>query len=254
MTDSGPRSHSERMLAILEVFERAPDLRLSLSEVASRVGLPLSTTHRLLLAWTTWGGLVRGDDGRFRIGLRLWRLGVLAPEPSRLRQVAFPFLEDLYEVSRENVHLAVRDGLAALYLERFAGPDSVGVISGVGVKLPLHATGVGLVLLAYAPSSVFDQVIAAGPERFLPDTMTDEKALRARMAQIRSSGMAISVNEMSPDTFSAAAPVRDSASRVVAAVSVVAHAAHVVDPQFQLSVRLAARGISRALGWRRGED
>lgn len=253
MPENGLRAHSDRMLAILEVFEGAPELRLSLTEVSARVGLPLSTTSRLLLAWTSWGGLVRGADGRFRIGLRLWRLGVLAPEPSRLRQVAFPFLEDLYEVTRENVHLAVRDGLSALYLERFAGPESVGVISGVGIELPLHATGVGLVLLAYAPSSVFDKVIEAGPERFLPGTMTDERSLRARLAQIRSSGMAVSVNEMSADTFSAAAPIRDSANRVIAAVSVVAHADHVTDPQFQLSVRLAARGISRALGWRRDE-
>jgi DNA-binding IclR family transcriptional regulator len=239
------------MLLILEAFEGSSDVRLSLTEVALRVGIPLSTTHRLLLAWTSWGGLVRDEDGRFRIGLRLWRLGVSAPEPSRLRKVALPFLEDLYEVSRENVHLAGRDELTALYLERFTGPSSVGVISEVGVRLPLHATGVGLVLLAHAPCSVFADVIARGPERFLPDTMTDERALRGRLAQIRSNGIAVSVNEMTPDTFSAAAPVRDETDRVIAAVSVVAHAAHVVDPQFQLSVRLAARGISRSLGSRR---
>ncbi len=244
-----PVSHSERMFAILEVFEASREPTLSLTQIADRAALPLSTTHRLLSAWTGWGGIVRGRDGRFRVGLRLWRLGVLAPEPSRLRQAALPFLEDLYEVSRENVHLAVRDGLHALYLERFAGPSSVGVVSGVGVQLPLHATGVGLVLLAHAPTAVFDELIASGPEKFMPDTMTDEHLLRVRLARIRSSGLAVSVNEMSPDTFSAAAPVRDNTNRVVAAVSVVAHAEHVIDQNFHLSVRLAARGISRSLGW-----
>jgi DNA-binding IclR family transcriptional regulator len=238
------------MLAVLEAFEQSREPTLSLTEIARHIGLPLSTTHRLLAAWTDWGGLVRGPDGRYRVGLRLWRLGVLAPEPSRLRQVVRPFLEDLYEVSRENVHLAVRDGLKALYLERFAGPESVDVVSDVGIELPLHATGVGLVLLAHSPVAVFDELIASGPERLMPGTMTDTDALRSRLAGIRASGMAISINEMSPDTFSAAAPVRNGSNRVVAAVSVVAHAERVIDPNFQLSVRLAARGISRSLGWR----
>lgn len=238
------------MLAVLEAFEQSRDPTLSLTDIARHLGLPLSTTHRLLTAWTEWGGLVRGPDGRFRVGLRLWRLGVLAPEASRLRQIALPFLEDLYEVTHENVHLAVRDGLNALYLERFAGPDSVDVVSGVGVELPLHTTGVGLVLLAHAPIAVFDELIASRPEKLMPSTMTDADALRSRLAGIRASGMAVSINEMSPDTFSAAAPVHNGSNRVVAAISVVAHAERVIDPNFQLSVRLAARGISRSLGWR----
>ncbi|MGO7984278.1 IclR family transcriptional regulator, partial [Rhizobium johnstonii] len=71
-----------------------------------------------------------------------------------MRSIALPFLEDLREATHEHVHLAVRDGLGAIYLEHLAGPDAVAVISDVGSRLPLHATGVGLVLLAHAPGWV----------------------------------------------------------------------------------------------------
>jgi DNA-binding IclR family transcriptional regulator len=246
--ESDPRSVAEKLFAIADAFGTAGDL--SLSEVAERAGLPLSTAHRLLRSWVEWGGIVRDDDGLYHVGMRLWKLGVRAPTARRLRAVALPYLEDLYELTRENVHLAVRDGLGALYLERISGRTAVPVISDVGSRLPLHATGVGLVLLAWAPPGILEELTASNPRQFLPNTMTTDRELRPRLAEIRATGMARSVNEMTPDSFSAAAPVRDHTDAVVAAVSIVAHAEHSGDPQFAAAVGVAARGISRVLGWR----
>jgi len=242
------RSVAQKIFAIADVFGGAGEL--TLSEIAERAGLPLSTAHRLVAEWVSWGGLVRGDDGLYRVGMRLWKLGVRAPTARRLRSVASPYLDDLYDLTRENVHLAVRDGLGALYLERVSGRSAVSVISDVGSRLPLHATGVGLVLLAWSPPGVLDELVASSPRKYLANTMTTDRELRPRLAEIRATGIAISVNEMTADSFSAAAPIRDHTDAVVAAVSIVAHAALRSDPQYPLAVSVAARGISRALGWR----
>ena len=242
------RSVADRLFAIADAFQGGDEL--TLSEVAARAGLPLSTAHRLLAEWVEWGGLVRGDDGRYRVGLKLWRLGVRQPTARRLRNLALPYLEDLLDATREHVHLAVRDGLGAIYLERLSGPDAVPVISDVGSRLPLHATGVGLVLLAYATPDVFDEVIAAGPRKYLPNTLTTEPELRARLAGIRATGLSTSVEALTRGAFSVAAPVRDASGAVVAAVSIIAHVERLAEPQFALGVRMAARGISAALGWR----
>lgn len=244
------RSVAGRVFAIADAFSGPGGDDLTLGEIARRSGLPLSTTHRLVSEWVEWGGIVRTDEGRYRIGMKLWKLGMRAPTVRRLRTVALPFLEDLYEVTRENVHLAIRDGLGALYLERFSGRGAVPVISEVGSRLPLHATGVGLVLLAHSPPGILEEVVRARPRKFLPNTMTTDRELRARLADIRATGMAISVNEMTMDSFSAAIPIRDHTDEVIAAVSIVAHADLRSDPQFPLAVSVAARGISRALGWR----
>ncbi|MGR0219966.1 IclR family transcriptional regulator [Agromyces sp. ZXT2-6] len=242
------RSVAEKLFAIADAFAGREDL--SLTEIASRARLPLSTAHRLVAEWVEWGGLVRGDDGRYRVGMRLWRLGVRQPTALRLRRIAMPYLEDLLESTGEHVHLAVREGIGAVYLERLSGKGAVAAISDVGSRLPLHATGVGLVLLAHAPSEVFDEVVASQPRKFLPNTLTEERELRRRLAEIRSFGLSTSVEALTSGAFSVAAPVRDASGEVVAAVSIVAHADRVGEPQFALGVRMAARGISSALGYR----
>ncbi|WP_345763279.1 IclR family transcriptional regulator [Diaminobutyricibacter sp. McL0608] len=240
------RSVAERVFAIADAFERGGEL--TLSEVARRADLPTSTAHRLLAEWVEWGGLVRGDDGRYRVGMKLWRLGVRQPTARRLREVARPYLDDLLEATGEHVHLAVRDGLGVVYLERLSGPGAVPVISEVGSRLPLHATAVGLALLAYAPTDVFDDLLAGPPRKFLPNTLTGEAELRSRLAAIRATGLSTSVEELTRGAFSVAAPVRDAAGEVVAAVSVIAHVERAGEPQFPLGVRMAARGMSGALG------
>lgn len=247
---SDRRGVAEKLFAIADAFDGPGSGALTLSEIAERADLPLSTAHRLLDSWVRWGGLVRGTDGRFRMGMRLWKLGVRAPTARRLRTVAFPYLEDLFELTRENVHLAILDGVGALYLERFSGRGAVRVISDVGSRLPLHATGVGLVLLAHAEPELLEAVVDSQPRKYLPNTMTTAQQLRPRLAAIRAGGVAISVNELTEDSFSAAAPVRDRSGAVIAAVSIVAHADKATDPQYPLVVRTAARGISRALGWK----
>jgi DNA-binding IclR family transcriptional regulator len=247
---SDDRSVAAKIFAIADAFDQPGDAALSLTEIAQRARLPLSTTHRLVAEWAEWGGLVRGDDGLYRVGMRFWRLGVRAPTARRLRTVARPSLEDLHELTHQHVHLAVRDGISALYLERFSGRAGVQVISDVGTRLPLHATGVGLVLLAHSPDEVLGEVLAAGPKKYLPNTQTTEAELRPRLAGIRATGLAISVNEMTEDTFSAAAAIRDRTGEVVAAVSIIAHPDRREDPEYALAVRVAARGISRSLGWR----
>src|SRR5688572_3506982 len=102
-----------RVLSVLDAFDVAHP-RLTLSGIARRADLPLATTHRLVGELVRWHGLHRGEDGHYEVGLRLWEVGLLAPLHIRLRETALPFLQTLYEATRENVHLAVRDGNEAL--------------------------------------------------------------------------------------------------------------------------------------------
>jgi DNA-binding IclR family transcriptional regulator len=239
------RSVAQKLFAIADAFTRREEL--TLSEIASYAGLPMATAHRLVAEWTAWGGLVREGD-RYRVGVHLWRLGAHEPTVRRLRGVALPYLEDLLDSTGEHVHLAVRDGLGAIYLERLSGPAAVRVISDVGTRLPLHATGVGLALLAHSPPETLADVLAAGPTKYLPNTLTSESDLRRRLAEIRATGIVRSVEELTQGAFSVASPVRAGRGEVVAAVSIIAHVERVNEPQFALGVRMAARGISAALG------
>ena len=91
---SDGRSVAEKLFAIADAFRGREDL--TLTEIAGRARLPLSTAHRLVAEWVEWGGIVRGDDGLYRLGLKLWRLGVREPNARRLRAAARPYLGDLW--------------------------------------------------------------------------------------------------------------------------------------------------------------
>lgn len=247
MTDGG-RSAPDRLLAVLAAFDHAHPA-LSLTDVSRRAGLSLTTAHRLVGALTAWGALERDTDGLYHVGLRLWELAALAPRGLALRQVALPYLEDLYEATHENVQLAVRDGTEVVYIEWLSGRSAVGVHIRVGARWPLHATGVGLALLAHE-TPAFQQDYCGGPlAAFTPYTITDPVRLRRSLAEVRRTGVAVSSRQVTDDALSVAAAVRGATGQVAAAVSVVVPQSDAQVPALVPAVRLAARGISRALGW-----
>ena len=149
----------DRTLDVLGAFDER-HRRLTLTQLAARSDLTPPTTLRIVRRLLAAGALERTDDGSYVVGRRLWDIGLLAPVQTGLREVAAPFLQDLHAATRATVHLAERDGHRVLYLDRLSGVASVPVVSRVGSRLPMHATGVGKVLLAHAPADVQQRVLA----------------------------------------------------------------------------------------------
>lgn len=235
-----------RALRILAAF--TPDRpSLTLSELSRQSGLPVSTVHRLVTELTAWGALERDPAGGYHIGLRLWEVGSLAPRGLGLREAALPYLEDLSQVTRENVQLAVREGTEVVFVERIAGSKAVPVLTRVGGRFALTATGVGLVLLAHAPADVLDQVLACPITRYTEHTLTTPYELRAALAATRARGYAISDRQVTTDALSVAAPIHNAQGDVVAAVSLVVHHGTVSPHTLAPLLRTSARAISRAL-------
>lgn len=239
------RSVTSRALAVLAAFEMRHS-HLSLSEISRRSGLSLTTAHRLVGELSAWEALERRGDGRYVIGRRIWELGLLAPVQHELRSVARPFLQDLYDATRENSHLAVLDESEALYVEHLSGRTSVPVLSTAGTRLPLHATGVGKVLLAHAPRDVQEEVLA-GLHAITPYTVVEPARLRRELAEVRRRGYATAAEEMSLRTFSVAAPVVDTEGTVVAAIGLVTTTARRDLQRLAPAVQVAAAGVGRRL-------
>ncbi|ANY07945.1 IclR family transcriptional regulator [Pseudonocardia sp. HH130630-07] len=241
-----------RVLDVLGAFTAAAP-ELGLTALSRRTGLPLTTVHRIAGELVAGGALERGADGRYRIGLRLWEIAHLAPASHGLREAAMPFLEDLHEVTRHNVQLAVLDPddpAEVVYVERLSRHDAVSIRSRSGSRLPSTATGVGLVLLAHADPADTASVLARPLRRFTPFTVCDPDRVRALLAQVRTGGFVISDRQVEQVSLSVAAPVRGADGTVVAALSVVVPAAGTNPHTWVPVVRATARGISRALAAR----
>jgi DNA-binding IclR family transcriptional regulator len=244
-TDPG-RSVLNRALAVLDLFSKE-EPEQSLATIQRATGLPSATAYRLVTELVQWGALERVGRGRYRIGLRLWQLGSLAPQARNLRDVALPFLQDLLDATHEVVHLVVLDEGRALYLERLMSRPEVHVQSRVARRLPLHATGPGKVLLAHSPPEFIETIISGGLSRQASGTITDPEQLRHVLAEIRTTGYCLSRNEMTDGASSVAAPVRGGAGEVIASISVVMPSDRQDLKAFVPAVRIAAAGVSRGM-------
>lgn len=236
----------DRALRLLAAFD-SKHLQLTLSELSRRADVPLSTAKRLAERLQAWGALERDDTGRFAVGLRLYEVASLAPRGHGLREVAAPYMEDLYIVTREHVQLAVLEGSQAVMVERRSRPGAVRVQYRIGGKLPLLNTALGRVLLAHLPASRIDSIL---DELTHPDDLVmveDRAAVNAMLAEVRKTGVATIRRRIPEPIVAVAAPVRGDGDAVVAALSIVVPS-EVPPGAFETAIRTAARGISRALG------
>lgn len=237
-------SVSSRLLRLLAAFD-AENCELTLSDLARRADLPIGTAHRLVGELEAWGALARLPSGHYVVGRRLWDVGLLAPVQTRLRRAASPFLHDLYRATSATVHLAVRDGHYALCLERLAGNGSIPVLSRVGSRAPLHATAVGKVLLAYAPSEVQQDVLAR-LVRITPHTVVHPGLLATQLTRVRRDGYATNSEEMELGACAVAVPVF-SRGDPIAAMAVIVPTLKNSTPRLIGALKVAAGSVSRVL-------
>ncbi|MFJ3494331.1 IclR family transcriptional regulator [Streptomyces sp. NPDC086091] len=244
-------SAAGKVLKVLSAFDREHPAQ-TLSEVAQRTGLALSTTHRVVAELAGWGVLERAEDGSWHVGLRLWEIASGCPRTQILRDVALPFMQDLYEATHENIQLALREGTELVFVERIAGHRSVELLTMVGSRFPIAATGMGRVLLAYAPGELQEEVLAAPLRAWTPHTVTDPRELRGELDLIRRAQVFVSDRQLSEKSVAVAAPVRIGRTGPVSAalgIVVAAHGAHRARRLREPLLR-AARGISDELGRR----
>lgn len=237
-------SVTSRVLDLLGAFDER-HRALTLTDLARRADVPVPTAHRLVRELVAGGALARRPTGEYVVGRRLWDVGLLAPVEAGLRRVAEPFLHDIHAATRATVHLAVRDGDEALYLERMSGRSSVPVVSQIGSTLPLHCTGVGKVLLAHAPDEVQVRVLGSLP-RVTRYTITQPGLLRQQLARVRRDGFATTTEEMSLGACSVAVPVWGD-DEVVASIGVVVGSLKRDRPRLLAALQVAAQGIGRSL-------
>lgn len=245
----------ERALLLLETLAHHPR-GLGVTELGKAVGLPKSTVYRLLAAMVARGFVEQDrDSDRYRPGLKLMELGLTVLRELDLRREALPFLEDLVQVSREMVQLAVLDEGEVLVIERLVYPEIVTL--NLGLRLPAHCTAAGKVLLAAASEEQVARLFGhGGLPQLTANTITDLNYLLAHLEKVRAQGYAISADEQAEGVREVAAPIFDHLGRVVAALSI-------AGPSQRLSLERIGRllavvketslAISHRLGYREKE-
>lgn len=238
-----------KTVAILQSFT-LDQPSLAYADLQRATGLPKATLHRLL------GDLVAARlldkvDGRYRLSKLVFELGMRASVERSLLEVAFPFLEDLYERTHELVHLGVREGTEVLYVAKVGGHRQAASPSRLGGRMPLHATAIGKVLLAHAPETVQAQVLDHPLPRRSPRTITSATVLRAQLATVLATGTSFEYEESAVGIVCVAAPVLDGDGQLLAAISVTGPVTRFAPERHADAVRAAAAEVSATLARRK---
>lgn len=245
----------ERGLNILRLFKRARP-SISPPEIARELVIPRSTVHRLVQTLEAMGFLRRLEGGgAYALGPAVLTIGFEYLGSLDIVQLSNPVLEQLRDATNCSTHLAVRNGTDVVYLSRHATRAGLTSNVSVGSALPAHGTVMGRVILA---DLTHEELAALYGDRPLPSfteqTPTTLAALETLLAEDRQRGYAISASFFERGIVSVAAPVRDHAGRVVAAINAVA-----VDPALDVQflhgrlkseVCAAAAAVSAMLGAR----
>jgi DNA-binding IclR family transcriptional regulator len=247
MIDKGreQKSVTGRVFLILGAFD-ATHRHQSLASISRRCGLPLTTTHRLVQELVAQGALVRVVDGSYEIGSKVWRIGLLASLHSDLREIALPYMEDIYQLGNDAVQIGVLDGLRCLIVERIAGSRTLEVISKPGARLPLHASGVGKILLSYGTKEL-QQAALESLDSFTGKTITNAEVLKKQMKAIKLQGFAHSQEELAIGATSLAVPIYGYGNKVIAALGIVTPVANKDIERMVSVLKVSAQALSKKL-------
>lgn len=238
-----------KAVRILESFSiQRP--HLTLMELSELTGMSPSTALRRAQDLMRYGLLERDPEGYFSIGRKMRSIAAAAPTGGRLREVALPVMQDIFAMTRSDVALTVRQEEQALLIERLYGRVGLQLNYQSGELMPLHATGGGLVLLAFAPEKIQARILSKPLEQFTTHTETNPVRLETLLHDIWKRGYVISERGSNNETTAIGAPIFNAAGENVAALSVIVH--HGVEHPRSLidTARVGAHTISRQLGGR----
>jgi DNA-binding IclR family transcriptional regulator len=216
---------------------------VALSEVARRTGLAKATVHRHLAQLCELHVVERGKNG-YRLGIRLFELGMRQPESRDLR-AALPILGDLRDATHQTIHLAVLDGAEILYLEKLVGHDGPPLPSRVGGRLPAHGTGLGKALLAFGDRESVTALLRTPLPRLTPRTIVLPGPLDRELAKIRREGIAFEYEEAALGVCCVACPIMGPEGVAVAAISAAGSSVRFDPLRYASAVRTAALAVSR---------
>jgi DNA-binding IclR family transcriptional regulator len=247
---SGTAKALVKGLALVEVISTATG-PVRLADLVTASGLPRPTVLRLLDVLLEQRA-VQSTEGGYALGPRLAIWGQRYLDGLDVRAHAEEPMRALAQATRETCYLGVRDDRSVLYIAKADSPQAVQPAARIGTRNPLHSTGIGKALLAFAPPEDANAYAHTPLEKRTPNTIVDAERLRAEMQATRARGYATDNVENEDGVRCVAAPIRNHAGEVVAALSVSAPAYRFALedlPALAPKVLAAAQEISSRIGY-----
>jgi IclR family KDG regulon transcriptional repressor len=209
-------------------------------EISKKLGLPPSTVSRLLHVIVRYRFLQQDPiTKKYKLGQSAVEMGKAVTDSFRERLIAIakPKIDALRDTIGDTVSLEVMLGNSTVVAYRAKGPHLIQVLFNPGDRLPIHVAAGAKVVLAFSPPEVVNKLINGKLVRFTPKTITNPKALKAQLDEIRQQGFAFDNKELDIHIQAIAAPIFDHPNRPIAAVVIAA-------PVYRMKAHLKANAVS----------
>ena len=216
----------DRTVKVLQSLVHHPS-GISLAKLAVETGIPKSSLFRILMT-LRHHSLVTVDSERetFCLGIKLVEWGSATLERLDVKAVVHPYLVRLSAQTGQSFYLALLNDAEVLLVDRADTPDIWQIVTRLGLRSPVHCTASGLSMIAELPDEEINEMIEAkGLARFTPKTITTEKALKKKLAEVRRLGYAVADGDFKPDLYALAVGIRDYQGKIVASLMTALHSA-----------------------------
>lgn len=211
----------ERALDVLLAFNRN-EPQLSFPQICKKVGLPKTTTYRLLITLQKKGFIEQDvTTGKFHPGIQIISINSILLESLEIRTKAYGAMNKLRNDCGETIHLYVKRGNQRMLLEQVEGSFAIKRYAHLGETLPLYCAASGKVLLAYQDDEEIERILKEERiEKYTENTETNLEKIREVIKLIRKQGYCISISEREIGAASVAAPIFDYTGKIVAALAI----------------------------------
>ncbi len=244
-----PRSGLNSGLDVLESIA-AEKRSLTLTEIATRLGMSKSSVHELLGTLSDRGYVKRLADGSYGVGIKAWEVGCVSA-PIGMARTAAPHMAQLVRAVTHGVSLAVLDGAETVCIQLIEAARGVRVHNNIGDRSPAHAVSAGLAMLSAMDDEDVTSLLPARLPRMTTETLATREDLLAELVRVRRRGFSISRGAWRIDVAGISVPVRGPDGRVAAGLAIAAPRDQVTDDWIKGAaplLKMAAQKIEADFG------
>ena len=247
-----------RAFSIIDEVSKAPERGLSLSEIADKISLPVSTVYRIIQNLVHWQYIAEREDGSYSLGFAFLTLGNIVKENLKLTNIAHAHMEELNRITSETIYLTLLDLLngEVIYIDKMESRRNIKLAAGIGSRNLIHVTANGKCLVSKLSKDKLKKLLETkGMPARTQYTITDIQHFLKEVEQVNAVGYALDDCENELGVRCVAAPVFDYTGKVVASISISGIESNMdlerLKTEYSLLVRDAALKISQRMGYSR---
>ena len=233
LDSSASENHPLKAIDLLEALAQTPE-NMGVSQLSESTGLSKSTVHRILGALVDRQYVIKDEATKqYRLGFKVLSLSANVLDSIEIKRLTRDEMLKLAKLTEETVHLICLDGGEGVYIDKIDTPNSIGLMSRIGKRLPLYCTSGGKALLSYQSPEWIDAYLRNTPfQKHTANTITDPEALRQELAQVRKQGFALDQEEHHENITCIAVPILKRGDQALASISLAA-------PSYRFSIQRA---------------